>query len=350
MGPRATVPLPTRSSGPRPAVEVSYTVAELAREVDWLAENGGVGRVVDVEKLPRERPGRDSIIADIATRQYGVVSRAQLLAAGISGGAITTRIRRFGLHPLHRGVYAVGHTALVPLAREMAAVLACGAGAVVSHRSAASSLWHLLDVIDDLIDITIPRSNRRRPGLRVHRSRVLDPEDIRVIRGIPVTSVERTLVDLAEGAPNRDLERALDEAVTRRLMTTASITAAVQRLHGRRGTSRLQALLERNIDPAFTRSEAEERLLALVREAGLPPPAVNGRVGGHTVDFVWRDRRLIVEVDGYRFHSSRTAFERDRVRDAELMSAGFRVIRVTWRQLENEPLTVLARLAQALAV
>jgi very-short-patch-repair endonuclease len=323
-------------------------MAEYRRELNSHAENGEVGPVVDCERVRRLGPGRDSIIAELATRQYGVVSRAQLLAAGITDSAITTRIRRFGLHPLHRGVYAVGHTALVPLAREMAAVLACGRGAVVSHRTAAGSVWHLLETIDDLIDITIPRSNRRRPGIRVHRSRVLDPEDTQVVRGIPVTSVPRTLVDLAEDSPERELERAVDEGITRRLVTTASITAAVRRLRGRRGASRLQALLKRDTEPAFTRSEAEERLLALIRDSGLPMPQVNAIVGQHTVDFVWRQRRLVVETDGYRFHSTRSAFERDRVRDAELIAGGFRVIRITWRQLEVEPLAIVARLAQAL--
>ncbi len=325
-------------------------MTEIDREVDSLADSDEVGTVVDLENERRAHPGRDALIASIATRQYGVVSRAQLLGAGITDGAITTRVRRFGLHPLHRGVYAVGHTALVPLAREMAAVLACGEGAVVSHRSAASSLWHLIAVIDDLIDITIPRSNRRRPGLRVHRSRALHPEDTQVLRGIPVTSVARTLVDLAEVVSDRELEAALDEATTRRLTTTASVSAAVERLHGRRGTSRLKRLLERGAEPAFTRSEAEERLLALIRAATLAPPEVNARVGRHTVDFVWREQRLIVETDGYRFHSTRTAFERDRVRDAELTTAGFRVIRITWRQLADEPLAIVARLARALGV
>jgi very-short-patch-repair endonuclease len=323
-------------------------MAEYRREHGSPSENGELGVVVDVERVRRLGPGRDSIIADIATRQYGVVSRAQLLAAGITDGAITTRIRRFGLHPLHRGVYAVGHTALVPLAREMAAVLACGRGAVVSHRTAASSIWHLLEVIDDLIDITIPRSNRRRPGIRVHRSRVLDPGDTQVVRGIPVTSVPRTLVDLAEDSTEREIERAVDEGITRRLVTPASITAAVQRLRGRRGASRLEALIKRDIEPAITRSEAEERLLALIRESGLPTPEVNAIVGQHVVDFVWRDRGLIAETDGYRFHSTRSAFERDRARDAELMAADFRVIRITWRQLDAEPLAIVARLAQAL--
>jgi very-short-patch-repair endonuclease len=324
-------------------------MTEFDGELDSLGKNGDVGTLVDLENERRAHPGRDALIASIATRQYGVVSRSQLLAAGISDAAITTRIRRFRLHPLHRGVYAVGHTALVPLAREMAAVLACGEGAVVSHRTAASTIWHLIDAIDDVIDITIPRSNRRRPGLRVHRSRTLHPEDTQVVRGIPVTSVARTLVDLAEDVSDRELEVALDEATTRRLTTTASLTAAVERLHGRRGTSRLNGLLERDGEPAFTRSEAEERLLALIRAANLSHPEVNARASRHTVDFIWRKQRLIVETDGYRFHSTRTAFERDRVRDAELTAAGFRVIRITWRQLEVEPLAIVARLAQALA-
>jgi very-short-patch-repair endonuclease len=155
-------------------------------------------------------------------------------------------------------------------------------------------------------------------------------------------------VDLAEHSPEREIERAVDEGITRRLVTPASIAAAVQRLRGRRGASRLEALLKRDIEPAFTRSEAEERLLALIRESGLPTPEVNAIVGQHVVDFVWRDRGLIAETDGYRFHSTRSAFERDRARDAELMAADFRVIRITWRQLEAEPLAIVARLAQAL--
>jgi very-short-patch-repair endonuclease len=306
--------------------------------------------IVDVGLVAPPGAGRDWTIAAIAERQYGVVSRAQLLAAGIGTGAIATRIRRHRLHPLHRGVYAVGHTALPPLAREMAAVLACWPGVVVSHRSAGGAIWQLLEPPHDVIDLTVSRTSpRRRPGLHVHRSQRLDPEDFTVVRGIPVTSPTRTLVDLAENASDRDLERAFDEASTRRLVTTASITAAVEHLPGRRGTGRLSVLLDRDAEPAFTRSEAEERLLALIRKAGLPAPEVNALVARHTVDFLWRDRRLIVEVDGYRFHSTRSAFERDRVRDAELIAAGFRVVRITWRQLTEQPLTIVARLAQALA-
>jgi very-short-patch-repair endonuclease len=306
-----------------------------------------VGLVVDAAAVRPPRPGRDWMIATLATMQYGVVSRAQLLAAGIGPGAIETRLKRHQLHPLHRGIYAVGHAALVPLAREMAAVLACGPGAVLSHWSAAW-LWRLLELADDLIEVTVPRSNRRRPGLRVHRSRSLAPEDIRMHRGLPVTAPERTLLDLAEVATTRDLERAVDEALTQRLTTHAALVAVVERSRGHRGTGRLRGLLARTDEPALTRSDAEERFLALVREASLPAAEVNTRVGGHLVDFLWRERRLVAEVDGYRFHSSRSAFERDRRRDAELNAAGFRVIRVTWRQLVEEPIAVAARIARAL--
>jgi very-short-patch-repair endonuclease len=307
-----------------------------------------VGLVVDAAAVRPPRPGRDWTIATLATMQYGVVSRAQLLAAGISPGAIATRLNRHQLHQLHRGVYAVGHTALVPLAREMAAVLACGPGAALSHWSAAW-LWRLLALASGPIDVTVPRSNRRRPGLHVHRSRSLAPEDTKIHRGIPVTSPARTLLDLAEVASARELERAFDEALTQRLTTRPALVALVERSQGHRGTGKLRALVNRGEEPALTRSEAEERFLAILREAGLPTPEVNTYVARHLVDFLWRECSLVVEVDGYRFHSSRSAFERDRVRDAELDAAGFRVIRVTWRQLVQEPMAVVARIARALA-
>ena len=311
-------------------------------------EEVDVGLVVDAAAVHPPRPGRDWMIATLATMQYGVVSRRQLLAAGIGAGAIETRLKRHQLHPLHRGVYAVGHTALVPLAREMAAVLACGPSAALSHYSAAW-LWGLLEMAYDLIDVTVGRSSHKRPGVRVHRSRTLGPEDVRTHRGIPVTAPARTLLDLAEVASARELERAFAEAITQRLTTHAALAAAVENARGHRGAGRLRDLLTRGEEPALTRSEAEDRLLALVREAGLPSPAVNTRLGAHLVDFHWRDRNLVAEVDGYRFHSSRGAFERDRRRDADLNAAGFRVLRITWRQLAEEPMAVIARLAQALA-
>jgi very-short-patch-repair endonuclease len=235
------------------------------------------------------------------------------------------------------------------LAREMAALLACGPGAALSHRTAAW-IWRILELANELIEVTVSRTNRNRPGLIVHRSRSLRPEDIRLHRGIPVTGPARTLLDLAEVVTARELERAFDRAIAQRLTTYPGMAAAVQRATGHRGVRAVRDLLARSEEPAITRSEAEERFLALTRDAGLPAPEVNAHVGGHMVDFLWADRRLVVEIDGYRFHSSRTAFERDRLRDAELNANGFRVIRITWRQLVEEPMAVIARLAQALAV
>jgi very-short-patch-repair endonuclease len=294
---------------------------------------------------------RDRAVAEVAARQYGVVSRAQLEAAGLGPSAIKHRIAHGRLHRIHRGVYAVGHRALAPGAREMAAVLACGPSAVVSHRSAAR-LWRLLGP-DSVaaVEVTILRSTRAsRPGIRIHRSDRLPPKDIRRLARIPVTSPARTLLDFADDATERELERAFDEALVRRLTSRAALVAVVERSRGRRGAGRLRGLVQRDEEPAFTRSEAEERFLALVRAAGLPAPQLNVELGGYTVDFLWRAPSLVVEIDGYRFHSTRSAFERDRVRDARLGAAGHRVMRVTWRQLVAEPHAVVARLAQALLV
>jgi very-short-patch-repair endonuclease len=292
---------------------------------------------------------KDRLIGDLASRQYGVVSRKQLLAMGIGAGAIETRLQRHYFHRLHRGVYAVGHLALVPLAREMAAVLACGENAAISHRTAAI-VWHLLTADEEgPVDVTVTScSGRRRPGLRIHQSRRLLPADVRHFRGLPVTAPGRTLIDLAELATDRELERATHEAFTRRLVNAPRLLADIELYRGRRGLTRLRRLLEGADPSTLTRSEAEERFLALVRAAALPPPEVNVRVQGYEVDFLWREAGLVVEVDGFQFHSSRGAFERDRRRDDDLQNSGFRVQRITWRQLVDEPYATVARTTRAL--
>ena len=303
---------------------------------------GSEVRVVD--RVPKDR-----LIADLAARQYGVVSRSQLLSMGIGAGAIDTRLRRHRLHRLHRGVYAVGHLALVPLAREMAAVLACGDGAAVSHRTAAE-VWHLLAASDNApIEVTVASSSgRRRPGLRIHKSRLLSPADVKHLRGLPVTAPARTLIDLAETASDRELERATHEALARRLLNARRLLAETARYRGRRGVKRINQLLDDSHHATLTRSEAEERFLSLVRAGGLPDPEVNARIQGYEVDFLWRERRLVVEVDGFKFHSSREAFERDRRRDADLQGSGLSVLRITWRQLQQEPYATLARTVRAI--
>ncbi len=228
-------------------------------------------------------------------------------------------------------------------------MIACGEDAVLSHR-AAGALWGLAAAAVGDVDVTVPgRNPGRRPGIRVHRARRLDRRDVRRRYEIPMTAPARTLLDLAAVLSRREIERAVNEAQIRRLTRPEELLAVLGRSSGRGGAVTLRALLEEGARTAPTRSEAEDRLLALLRAAELPPTDVNARVGRHEVDLLWREQRLIVEVDGYAYHASRAAFERDRLRDAELQAAGYRVMRVTWRQLVHESEALIARVAQALA-
>src|SRR5688500_4274350 len=275
--------------------------------------------------------GPDALIARIASRQLGLVTRKQLLDAGLTAGAINHRLERGRLFRIHRGVYAVGHPVLLPFAEELAAVLASGDGAVLSHRSAAV-LWELLPPTGAEVDVTVTKSAGNRPGIRARRCR-LGRRDVRRRNEIPVTSPARTLLDIAETVSPRELERATAEARARGVARDAELRDQIGRNPGRNGRAPLRAMLDREQGPALTRSEAERRLLELVRAAALPSPEANAKLAGFEVDFLWSDSRLVVEVDGYAFHSSRTAFERDRRRDSELQAQGFRVVRVTWRQI-----------------
>jgi very-short-patch-repair endonuclease len=235
---------------------------------------------------------------------------------------------------------------------QLAAVMACGASAVLSHLSAAM-LWGLLPYPAHvrLQHVTvIGRNPGTKPGIRIHRVSVCDPRELRVHQRIPVTSPARALLDSCAQIDTRQLENASAEAFARRLVTHAELERTLDRNRRRPGAARFRALLEGHRDPALTRSEAEWRMLALLRKAKLTPPVVNARIGEFEVDFLWRAERLIVEVDGFQFHSSRLAFERDRARDAELGSRGFRVIRVTWRQLVDRPEAVMRRIRRALRV
>ncbi|CAA9536986.1 MAG: hypothetical protein AVDCRST_MAG30-4328 [uncultured Solirubrobacteraceae bacterium] len=253
--------------------------------------------------------------------------RAQLLDAGLTSRQIERRLASGHLHALHRGVYAVGHTALPPFAHELAALLACGPTAHLSHRTAAV-VWRMLPPAPGPIHVTISGSHRRGPAT-VHLHRTTRPE-VTHREDLPLTSAVRTLTDLtATGSP--ELDRAVNEALVLRLVSAADIRHLVPQ------------------GPAPTRSEAERRLLALIAKARLPRPRTNVRLAGHEVDAHWPDQRLVVEVDGYAFHGTRAAFERDRARDADLLAAGQRVLRVTWRQITDQPEALAARLGAALA-
>ena len=248
-------------------------------------------------------------------------------------------------------MYAIAGAPVTWRARETAAVLACGPAAVLSHRSSAS-FWTLLPYLPDstAVSVTVTSGHARaKPGIDVHRC-ALRRRDWVVRDSIRVTTPERTILDLAGVVSLEELEQAIAEGQVLRIISEPALVKQVTRNPKRAGTRTLRRLLDLDGGPAPTRSEAERRMLALVRAARLPVPEVNVPVGAHEVDFLWRRERLVVEVDGRRFHSSRRSFERDRARDADLAAAGLTVVRVTWRQLTEEPEAVAARLGAALAV
>jgi very-short-patch-repair endonuclease len=275
-----------------------------------------------------------------------VVSRRQLIELGLGDREIGRRVRAGRLHRIHRGVYAVGHPRLTMHGRLLAAVVSYGDRAVASHHSAAV-IWGLRKERGPRVDVTVPGGGgrSRRGAIIVHRSS-LPPTDVTICEGIPVTTPARTLIDLADVLPRRALERALDEAAFLRLDLRT-----LRPVPGRRGTGRLRRVLARHRPGSTrTRSWLEERMLALCRRAGLPQPEVNQEIEGHEADFVWREARLIVETDGWAAHGTRAAFEWDRRRDAEHTAAGWRVVRITIRRLEEEPEAVAEQLRRLLGV
>jgi very-short-patch-repair endonuclease len=266
----------------------------------------------------------DADVAAIAARQHGVVTLTQLKRAGVSESGIYRRLAAGRLHRVHRGVYAVGHCGLSQQGKCMAAVLACGDGAVLSHRSAAE-LWELLRPTEGPIHVTVPAASggrRKRRGLRIHRSS-LPAGDTTVRSGIPVTTPARTVADLKRAVPPATLRKAIREAEFRGLDLG-------------------------NTDTDHTRSELERAFLRLCRRHRLPEPEVNVRVGGFTVDFLWRDQRLAVETDGYRAHRGRQAFEDDRERELALGMLGIRLRRFTDRQVHSRAGHVAAAVRAAL--
>ncbi len=283
----------------------------------------------------------DSAIARVAAGQHGLVTREQLLAMGLTARGIQHRCARVRLHRVHGGVYAVGCLVMTTHSRAMAAVLACGPNAVLSHRSAAA-LWELVPAPGGPVDVTAVGKRRRR-GVIAHRSRTLGPGDVTKRSAIPVTTPLRTLVDLADVVDDRTLARAVNEALLLRLVGRDDLANAQARAMGRQAATRLKPFVE--VADAPTRSVLEDAFLALVQRARLPRPEVNGRIAGYEVDMLWRAERLIVELDGRAAHDRSQTFEHDRERDAELTDAGFRVVRVTWRRLREQPEREMARLA-----
>lgn len=295
--------------------------------------------------------GPDARIAELAGRQHGIVARRQLRALDLSDRIIDGRRARGVLIGLHRGVYAVGHR---PRAREawwLAAVLAAGPDAVLSGRSAAA-LWHLRHGDGARCEVT-KASGVVRPG--IHARCVALPGDERTVHdGIPVTTPMRTVLDLSAITDRRGLEKAMREAEYLRLYDGFALVRLLKRHPRRRGTRTLRAIVaETDLGRDRTRSVMEERFLAFLDAHGLPAPEVNeeldvGRAQPE-VDCHWPDQRLVVELDSRAAHATRTAFEADRTRDRRLLAAGWRVVRITWRELHLRPGEVAADLRGLLA-
>src|SRR4051794_18802250 len=317
--------------------------------IDAVAPTPGVGRKMTLEAPRFGPPSSDRELAALAALQHGVVAREQLRGLGLSDTAISQRCRAGRLHRLHLGVYSVGHTVLGVRGRWMAAVLACGSDAALSHASAAA-LWEIRASDAVYIDVTARRTGRKRPGLRIHRPRTLQADEVTERYGIPTTTPARTILDLGAALQPDRLNRLLDEAERRELTDYPALDALARAHPGHRGAAKLmRALRTHTAGAVLTRSELEASFIALCQVHGLESPQVNERLAGLEVDFVFHSHRLAIETDGWEFHRTRQAFERDRRRDAILTRAGYRTLRFTYRQITNEPRTVAATIAAAMS-
>jgi len=288
-------------------------------------------------------------IAEIAASQFGLITRCQLFDLGLSRAHVDKSLRLGRVVAVHRGVYAIAYRPLTRLAPYMAAVLAAGEGALLSHHS-ASGVWGLRPHQEGDVHVTVPGRDacRRRDGIVVHRTPALDRSEVTSRQGIPITTAARALLDVAPDLTDRQLERAFDRALTQHVTTRAAVAAVAGRSPRRAGASRLAALARAELAPE-TNSPAEETLLGLIRAGGLPMPQLNVWIGPYEIDMFWPDHQLSVEVDGFGFHATHRRFEHDHARDLALESMGLVVVRFTRDQVIEQPEMVLVTLAQRLA-
>jgi very-short-patch-repair endonuclease len=306
----------------------------------------GIDHVMGGESSSRRA---DRIIAALAAKQHGVAARWQLLQAGVTARRIELRLQSGRLHEIHRGVYLVGHDVPPPLAIEQAALLACGKAAVLSHRTAAN-LWDILPYPASApVWTTVPPGRTvERPRITVRRS-PLTARETRNCRGLRLTSPPRTILDLSSVIDLEELESVVAEASYRRLASETELTHQVACNEGKRGLANLRHVMGLEGGPQRTRSNGERAMLRLVRRAGMTGYKANVRIHGWEVDLLWRDSGVAVEIDGWDGHSSRVAFERDRLKAATLTSHGLIVIPITGRQLRDDPDGVIDRLRRAIA-
>lgn len=281
-------------------------------------------------------------IARIAAAQHGVVARRQLRELGLRDGAVNRLIAAGWLLPLHRGVFAVGHGRLTVRGDWLAAILACGPHALLSHGPGACLHGITRSRRTRPIHVSVMRGHHgQRPGIRIHRPRRLHPDDRAEVAGIPVRSVARTLLDIAAGVDRQQLAKAFEEADRLGILRYAALTQLRERTHGHRGLGRFAHAIENHVWPdPRTRTELEHAFARFCREHGIPLPHFNVVIGPYTVDGLWPQHRLIVELDSLAGHGWLAAVEADRVRDADLQLRGYRVVRISWRRLHGEPQAV----------
>jgi len=287
----------------------------------------------------------DRLIGLVAARQHGVITSAQLGLLGVGRGAVAHRIKRGLLHVIHRGVYLWGPPDLRLLARAQAAVLVCGGDSLLTH-DASAALQGLRPTPPGPLDVTIPGRRVRVRGIRTHDSPVPAAER-RKVQGIPVSAPARALLEIAPHVTPRELADAVEQAQVKRLITKRDLAGTIERAGGRAGVRALRAVME---EPAFTRSWAERRVVALMRAAKLPQPVFNAKAEGFEVDALWRRERVVLEFDSYAFHATRGGFERDRRKTAALQRGRYIVLRTTWRELTKESHALVARTAETLAI
>ena len=296
----------------------------------------------------RDKSATEQRIAAIASRQGGVVGIAQLLDAGLTRDGVMRRVDAGRLHPVHRGVYAVGHRSLAVTGRRWAAVLACGPGAALSHHSAGAA-WGILRGGGARLDVLVRLGGREPPsGVRLHRSRVLAPGDVGALDGLPITSPARTLLDLAAALGPARLSTAVSRAEQRRLLDFADLRALVDRHPHRAGSPSLRAVLGSYAE-RDTRSELEDLIAELCERHAIARPHGNVVVHGHVRDFAWPRRNLVVEGDSYSWHRSPAALDADRERDVTLALAGWRTLRFTYAQVTRRRGYVADAIRAALA-
>lgn len=299
------------------------------------------------ESFPSAPP--DRAVGRLAARQHGVVSRRQLAALGVTPSMVAVRLEAGRLVRLHRGVFAVGHARLTREGEWLAAVLATGDGALLSHRSAAA-LHRLLPERGRRVDVATAAKRASTNWIEVHGRQALTLADATRRGAMPVTTVARTLVDLASVVPRDDLERAVNEADVLGTLQLAAVESALGRTCGRRGGGHaaLRGVLLAHDGPQRLRSELERAFRRLVTAHDLPRPAHNARTCGWEVDALWARERLAVELDSWRFHRTRATWARDRRKERELRAAGYDVRRLTWEDATDHAAATATELRAAL--